>query len=68
MPAGGNTPVIVPRVRRGRRYNREKLPAAGREGRTFGTAKIALPNAEKIARECGVSERTIHYDASPGNG
>jgi N6-adenosine-specific RNA methylase IME4 len=44
----------------GRRYNRAKKAEGGRTGRDFGVEKVATPKtAEKIAREHGVSEKTV---------
>lgn len=50
---------------RGRLYNRQKAPAYGREGRTFGVEDSAAPKtAERLAGELGVSERTIRNDGA----
>lgn len=44
----------------GRRYNRAKKAQGGRADRDFGTVKVTTPNtAEKLAKEHGVSEKTV---------
>ncbi len=48
---------------RGRLYNRQKLPAHGREGRTFGEIDLIPPTtADRLASELGVSAPTIKRD------
>jgi hypothetical protein len=44
----------------GRRYNRAKKAEGGRADRVFGAEKVATPKtAEKIAKDHGVSEKTV---------
>lgn len=44
----------------GRRYNRAKKAEGGRSGRSFGVEKVTTPKtAERIAREHGVTEKTV---------
>jgi len=44
----------------GRRYSRTKKAQGGREGRQFGVSKLDTPKtAERLAKEHGVTERTI---------
>ena len=50
------------RILRGRRYNREKQQGA-RTDLTSGQNVHKFTSAEKIAQECGVSEKTIRRDA-----
>ncbi len=49
---------------RGRRYNRIKLPAAGRTGRNFSELQSDTPKdtAAEIATKCGVSRATVIRD------
>lgn len=48
----------------GRRYNRAKKAEGGRADRDFGVEKVTAPKtAEKIAKEHGVSEKTVRNAA-----
>jgi len=52
------------RLIRGRRYNRLKKKAHGREDRTFWGAQFGPPKTyDSLAKEYGVGQRTIFRDA-----